>query len=225
MTEWYGFPLGNSVFRRVPDLKDQIRKFIITSVGTKTIKHNAEVRLSIDGSTCANHFGYYAFPTKKDAEEFLHKRQLVAGIKHNSDFSKLSCKEVLDLHKKGIHQMTNKYLIITILIIGILFSNNYIVASVVPALILNVCLWIIVAYAKNNYHGVVFKELLRRDIIEFNDRWYIALLVVVSRLSLAASIAYISYLLFTKFYGVIQLWNLQFSHIHTAQAYNLLCQF
>ena len=101
--------------------------------------------------------------------------------------------------------MTNKYLIIVILITGIAFSNNYIVASVVPALILNGCLWIIVAYAKDDYHRVVFKELLKRDIIEFNDRWYIALLVVVSRLSLAASIAYICYLLFTKFYGSMQL--------------------
>ena len=100
LTECYGFPLGNSVSRRVPDLKDQIRKFIITSVGTKTIKHNAEVRLSIDGSTCSNNFGYYAFPTKQDAEEFLHKHLMVTDIKHNSDFSKLSYKEVLDLHKK-----------------------------------------------------------------------------------------------------------------------------
>lgn len=90
LTECYGIPLGNSVSRRVASLKNQIRKFIITSVGTKTIKHNAEVRLSIDGSTCANHFGYYAFPTKQDAEEFLHKHQMVTDIKHNSDFSKLS---------------------------------------------------------------------------------------------------------------------------------------
>ena len=100
LTECYGFPLGNSVSRTVSSLKDQIRKFTIVSVDTKTIKHNAEVRLSIDGSTCANHFGYQAFPTKKDAEEFLHKNKMVTDIKHNSDFSKLSYKEVLDLHKK-----------------------------------------------------------------------------------------------------------------------------
>ena len=113
--------------------------------------------------------------------------------------------------------MTNKYLIIVILITGIALSNNYIIASVVPALILNGCLWIIIAYAKDNYYKLVFKELLKRDILEFNNRWYIAALVVISRLSLFASILYICYLLFTKFYGVIQLWNLQFSHIHIAQ--------
>ena len=113
--------------------------------------------------------------------------------------------------------MINKYLIIAILITGIALSNNYIVASVVPALILNGCLWIIIAYAKDNYHRLIFKELLKRDILEFNNRWYITLLVVISRLSLFASILYICYLLFTKLYGVIQLWNSQFSHIHIAQ--------
>ena len=102
-------------------------------------------------------------------------------------------------------EMINKYLILVVLITGIALSNNYIIASVVPALILNGCLWIIIAYAKDNYNHFVFKKLLKRDIIEFNNRWYIALLVVISRLSLFASILYICYLLFTKFYGVIQL--------------------
>ena len=101
--------------------------------------------------------------------------------------------------------MINKYLIIAILITGIALSNNYIIASVVPALILNGCLWIIIAYAKDNYHILIFKKLLRRDILEFNNRWYIATLVVISRLSIAVSIFYICYLLFTKLYGVVQL--------------------
>ena len=113
--------------------------------------------------------------------------------------------------------MINKELIIAILITGVVLSNNYIIASIVPALILNGCLWIIIAYAKDNYNHFVFKKLLKRDIIEFNNRWYIALLVAISRLSLFASILYICYLLFTKLYGVIQLWNSPFSHIHIAQ--------
>ena len=100
LTECYGIPLGNSVSRGVASLKDQIKRFDIVSVGAKTIKHKGSVRLSIDGSTFANYSGYHAFPTKKDAEDFLHKHQLVSDIKHNSDFSKLSYKEVLDLHKK-----------------------------------------------------------------------------------------------------------------------------
>ena len=100
LTECYGIPLGNSVSRRVASLKYQIQRFDIVSVGAKTIKHKGSARLSIDGSTCANYFGYHAFPTKKDAEDFLHKHQLVSDIKHNSDFSKLSYQEVLDLHKK-----------------------------------------------------------------------------------------------------------------------------
>ena len=96
----FGIPLGNSVSRTVTRLSDQIKEFTIVSVGVKTIKHKGSVRLSIDGSTCSNYFGYHAFPTKKDAVEFLHKHQLVSDIKHNSDFSKLSYQEVLDLHKK-----------------------------------------------------------------------------------------------------------------------------
>lgn len=96
----FGIPLGSSVDKRVKTLKDQIKEFTIVSVGTKTIKHTGSIRLSIDGSTCNNHFGYNAFPTRKDAEEFLHKHLLVVDIKHNSDFSKLSYQEVLDLHKK-----------------------------------------------------------------------------------------------------------------------------
>ena len=101
--------------------------------------------------------------------------------------------------------MINKYLIITILAVGIILSNNYVIASVVPALILNGCLWIIVSYAKQTYHPLILEKLLKRDIIDFNNRWYIATLVVISRLSIAVSIFYICYLLFTKFYGVIQL--------------------
>lgn len=100
LTECYGIPLGNSVSRGVVSLKDQIQRFDIVSVGAKTIKNTSSVKLSIDGSTCANYFGYHAFPTLKDAVEFIRKHQLVSDIKHNSDFSKLSYQEVLDLHKK-----------------------------------------------------------------------------------------------------------------------------
>ena len=101
--------------------------------------------------------------------------------------------------------MINKYLIIAILITGIALSNNYIIASIVPALVLNGCLWIIISYAKDTYHPLILKKLLKRDIVEFNNRWYIATLVVISRLSIAVSIFYICYLLFTKLYGVVQL--------------------
>ena len=100
LTTCFGIPLGNSVSRSVTRLSDQIKEFTIVSVGTKKIKHTSKVRLTIDGSACENHYGYHAFPTKKDAEEFLHKHQLLKDIKHNSDFSKLSYQEVLDLHKK-----------------------------------------------------------------------------------------------------------------------------
>ncbi len=101
--------------------------------------------------------------------------------------------------------MINKELIIAILIAGVVLSNNYIIASVIPALILNGCLWIIISYAKQTYNPLILEKLLKRDIVEFNNRWYITLLVVISRLSLFASILYICYLLFNKFYGVIQL--------------------
>ncbi len=107
LTTCFGVPLGNSVdkYRTYgasmhSSLDSQIKEFTIVSVGVKTIKHTESVRLSIDGSTCSNHFGYYAFPTKQDAVEFIHKHQLVSDIKHNSDFSKLSYQEVLELHKK-----------------------------------------------------------------------------------------------------------------------------
>ena len=107
LTECYGFPLGNSVkrYRTYEEsinnsLVDQIKEFTIVSVGTNKIKHTTSEFLSINGTTNEDHFGYHAFPTKKDAEEFLHKHQMVTDIQHNSDFSKISYKEVLDLHKK-----------------------------------------------------------------------------------------------------------------------------
>ena len=107
LTTCFGIPLGNSVRKyRTHDefmnnsLELQIKEFTIISVGIKSIKHTQSVRLSIDGSTGSNYFGYHAFPTKQDAIEFLHKHKLVSDIRHNSDFSKLSYQEVLDLHKK-----------------------------------------------------------------------------------------------------------------------------
>ena len=106
LTTCFGIPLGNSVRNRTYDefmnnsLELRIKEFTIVSVGAKSIKHTQSVRLSIDGSTCSKYFGYQAFPTKQDAIEFLHKHELVFDIKHNSDFSKLSYQEVLDLHKK-----------------------------------------------------------------------------------------------------------------------------
>lgn len=107
LTQCYGIPLENSIIRHKTyedsiknSLKEQIKKFDILSVGSKTIKHTESVGLSIDGSTCANNFGYHAFPTKKDAEQYLNKKSMIADIKYNSDFSKLSYQEVLDLHKK-----------------------------------------------------------------------------------------------------------------------------
>ena len=107
LTTCFGIPLGNSVrkYRTYDEsmnnsLESQIKEFTIISVGTKSIKHTQSVRLSIDGSTCSNYFGYCAFPTKQDAVEFIHKHQLVSDIKHNSDFSKIPYQEVLELHKK-----------------------------------------------------------------------------------------------------------------------------
>ena len=103
----FGIPLGNSVerYRTYEEsmnnsLTNQIKEFTIISIGTNKIKHTKSDFLSINGTTDKNNFGYYAFPTKKDAVEFIHKHQLVIDIKHNSDFSKLSYQEVLNLHKK-----------------------------------------------------------------------------------------------------------------------------
>lgn len=100
LTTCFGIPLGNSVSRSVTRLSDQIKEFTIVSIGTNKIKHTKSEFLSIHGTTDKNHFGYHAFPTKKDAEEFLHKHQMITNIKNNLDFSKLSYQEVLDLHKK-----------------------------------------------------------------------------------------------------------------------------
>lgn len=100
LTTCFGIPLSNSVNRRVTKIADQIKEFTIISVGTKSIKHTQSVRLSIDGSTCNNYFGYHAFPTKQDALDYINKILMITDIKHNSDFSKLSYKEILDLHKK-----------------------------------------------------------------------------------------------------------------------------
>jgi len=97
----YGIPLLNSISRN-KDLIDQIIEFEIESVGRKVIKTTKSYihRLSIDGSTCINNFGYLAFPTKKDAEEHLLKISLITELNSKKILEKLSYEELIELKKR-----------------------------------------------------------------------------------------------------------------------------
>lgn len=99
--------------------------------------------------------------------------------------------------------MINKFLLIAIFLLGIFFNNLWISASIVPALILNLIVWVLVEYAKNNYHPVMKKQYLKRDIDELNNNIYFNIFVVFSRLSLMSSCAYLIYLIYIKLNGIL----------------------
>lgn len=98
--------------------------------------------------------------------------------------------------------MTNKFLLITIFLLGIFFNNLWISASIIPALILNFIIWVTIEYAKNNYHPVMKKIYLKRDFDELNNNIYFNIFVGISKLSIFSSGAYLLYLIYIKFNGI-----------------------
>ena len=97
--------------------------------------------------------------------------------------------------------MINKYLLILIAINGILVGNNWIIASIVPALAVNFVVYILIKYAERTYHPIYRKELLVKDLQELNDDILMNIVVVVAKLSLTASTLYLLWLLYSKFFG------------------------
>lgn len=99
--------------------------------------------------------------------------------------------------------MTNKFLLITIFLLGIFFDNLWISLSIIPALILNLIIWVTITYARDNYHPIVKKQYLKRDFDELNNNIYFNIFVVFSRLSIISSCAYLIYLIYIKFNGIL----------------------
>jgi len=99
--------------------------------------------------------------------------------------------------------MKNKFLLIAIFLLGIFFDNLLISASIIPALILNFIIWVTIKYARDNYHPIVKKQYLKRDIDELNNNIYFNIFVVISNLSLMSSCAYLIYLIYIKFNGIL----------------------
>lgn len=99
--------------------------------------------------------------------------------------------------------MKNKFLLITIFLLGIFFDNLWISASIIPALILNFIIWVTIKYAKINYHQSVKAIYLKRDIDELNNNIYFNIFVVISILSIISSCAYLIYIIYIKFNGIL----------------------
>ena len=91
----YGIPLHNSIKRGKPII-EQIKKFEIESVGKNLIKtkDDNKDRISIDGSIDSNNYGYLAFPTEKDAKEYLKKEELILNINSERLLCQLTFEQV-----------------------------------------------------------------------------------------------------------------------------------
>lgn len=99
--------------------------------------------------------------------------------------------------------MRNKFLLITIFLLGIFFNNLWISASIIPALILNFIIWVTIKYAKDNYHPILKTKYLKRDIDKLNNNIYFNIFVGISKLSIFSSGAYLIYLIYIKFNGIL----------------------
>lgn len=99
--------------------------------------------------------------------------------------------------------MINKYLLILIAIIGILLGNNWIIASIIPALFVNFVVYITIKYAETSYNPLIKNKLLARDLQELNKNIIINIIVVLAKLSLTTSTLYLLWLLYSKFFGTL----------------------
>lgn len=97
--------------------------------------------------------------------------------------------------------MINKYLLLLVAINGILVGNNWIVASIIPALFVNFVVYITIKYAETTYHPLIKNKLLVKDLQDLNKNIIINIVVVVAKLSLTASTLYLLWLLYSKFFG------------------------
>jgi len=100
--------------------------------------------------------------------------------------------------------LLNKITLFVLLVVGIAVGNYWICLSVVPALIVNVIVYVLIA-SHENYNELIRKQMLRRSVEVLNENIYMQILMGVAKLSVVASILYLAFQLYTKFFGVIQL--------------------
>lgn len=99
--------------------------------------------------------------------------------------------------------MTNKFLLITIFLLGTFFDNLWILLSTIPALILNLIILVTIKYAKDNYHPTLKAKYLKRDFDELNNNIYFNIFASTARLLIILSCAYLIYLIYIKFNGIL----------------------
>lgn len=101
--------------------------------------------------------------------------------------------------------LLNKIFIAILAIIGIVLGNIWICISVIPAVIVNIFIYLLIISSKEEYPRLIRKQLLAKDIETLNKNIFFQILIVVSRVCLAISFLYISYFIYIKLFGVIQL--------------------
>lgn len=101
--------------------------------------------------------------------------------------------------------LLNKIFIAILAVIGIALGNVWICLSIVPAAIVNIIVYALIVSSKEEYPSLIRKQLLAKDIETLNKNFFMQMLILVSRICLAASFGYIAYLVSMKFFGVIQL--------------------
>lgn len=101
--------------------------------------------------------------------------------------------------------LLNKIFIAILAIIGIVLGNIWICISVIPAVIVNIIVYALIVNSKEEYPKMIRKELIAKDIETLNKNFFMQMLILVSRVCLAISFLYISYLISMKLFGVIQL--------------------
>lgn len=101
--------------------------------------------------------------------------------------------------------LLNKIFIAILAFIGIALGNIWICISIIPAIIVNIIVYALIVSSEEEYPSLIRKQLLAKDIKTLNKNFFMQMLILVSRICLAASFGYIAYLVSMKFFGVIQL--------------------
>lgn len=100
--------------------------------------------------------------------------------------------------------MFNLSIVFSIIIYGVLTANLIVIGLVIPYLILMGMVAVVIAYAKTTYPSIAYAKLLKMDMDETFNKGKMVIFVVICKLCYGFAISYTGYLLFEKFYGVMQ---------------------
>lgn len=100
--------------------------------------------------------------------------------------------------------MFNLSIVFSILIYGIMTADLIVIGLIIPYFILIGMVAIVMRYAKTTYPSFVYAKLLKRYINETFNKGKIIVFVVICTLCYVFAIVYTVYLLFEKYYRVMQ---------------------